>query len=141
MLRPISEVPSTIHRIHTLCKLLFQLCQKKSPSKGDRLVEKEAVGHVPFSPGFSGRMFCSPKVFWGLASDHRSGDLEPFYSENRVQDGDNQSFFLSIRHDDWMFSMYLKDVYLQVPIHPDSRYFFRFVCQGIEYQFKVLAVA
>ena len=29
--------------------------------------------------------------------------------------------FLSVRSGDWMVSIALKDAYLQVPIHPDSR--------------------
>ena len=37
-----------------------------------------------------------------------------------------------------MVSIDLKDAYLQVPIHPDSRKFPRFVVDGTVYQFKVL---
>ena len=37
-----------------------------------------------------------------------------------------------------MMSLDLKDAYLQVPIHPDSRKYLRFVAFGQVYQFKVL---
>ena len=37
-----------------------------------------------------------------------------------------------------MFSIDLKDAYLQVPIHPDSRSYLWFVADGQVYQFKTL---
>ena len=37
-----------------------------------------------------------------------------------------------------MVSLDLKDAYLQVPIHPDSRKYLRFVAFGQVYQFKAL---
>ena len=49
-----------------------------------------------------------------------------------------QSVLLSVRAGDWMVSLDLKDAYLQVPMHPDSRKFLRFVAFGKVYQFKVL---
>ena len=49
-----------------------------------------------------------------------------------------QSVLLSVRPGDWMVSLGLKDAYLQVPMHPESRKFLRFVAFGKVYQFKVL---
>ena len=49
-----------------------------------------------------------------------------------------QSVLLSVRPGDWMVSLDLKDAYLQVPMHPESRKFLRFVAFGKVYQFKVL---
>ena len=49
-----------------------------------------------------------------------------------------QSVLLSVRAGDWMVSLDLKDAYLQVPMHPESRKFLRFVACGKVYQFKVL---
>ena len=37
-----------------------------------------------------------------------------------------------------MISIDLKDAYLQVPVHPESRRFLRFVADGKAYQFKEL---
>ena len=37
-----------------------------------------------------------------------------------------------------MISINLKDTYLQVPVHPNSHCFLRFVADGKVYQFKVL---
>ena len=49
-----------------------------------------------------------------------------------------QSVLLSVRPGDWMVSLDLKDAYLQVPMHPESRKFLKFMVGGKMYQFKVL---
>ena len=49
-----------------------------------------------------------------------------------------QSVLRSIRQGDWMVSIDLKDAYLQIPIHPESRSLLRFVAGDAVYQFKVL---
>ena len=49
-----------------------------------------------------------------------------------------QSVLLSVRSGDWMVSLDLKDAYLQVPIHPDSCKYLRFVALNQVYQFKAL---
>ena len=49
-----------------------------------------------------------------------------------------QSVLLLVRAGDWMVSLDLKDAYLQVPMHPESHKFLRFVAGGKVYQFKVL---
>ena len=41
-----------------------------------------------------------------------------------------QSVLLSVRPGNWMVSLDLKDAYLQVPMHPDSRKFLRFMVGG-----------
>ena len=50
----------------------------------------------------------------------------------------NQSVSHAVRRDDWMFSIDLKDAYLQVPIYPDSRRYLRFFVDGPVFQFKAL---
>ena len=49
-----------------------------------------------------------------------------------------QSVLLSVRQGDWMASINLKEAYLQVPVHPASRLFLRFVFRDQVYQFKAL---
>ena len=49
-----------------------------------------------------------------------------------------QSVLLSVRQGDWMASIDLREAYLQVPVHPESRRFLRFVAHGRAYQFKTL---
>ena len=49
-----------------------------------------------------------------------------------------QLVVLSVRQGDWMVSIDLKEAYLQVSIHPDSRKYLRFVAFGKPYQFRAL---
>ena len=49
-----------------------------------------------------------------------------------------QSVLMSVRQGDWMASIDLRLAYLQVPVHPESRRFLRFVAHGRPYQFKAL---
>ena len=49
-----------------------------------------------------------------------------------------QSVLLSVCQGDWMASIDLKEAYLQVPVHPESRPFLRFVTNGQVYQLTAL---
>ena len=49
-----------------------------------------------------------------------------------------QTVFRSVRRNDWMVSIDLKDAYLQIPIHPASHRFLRFTAGGRTWQFRVL---
>ena len=46
------------------------------------------------------------------------------------------SVLLLVHQGDWMVSLDLKEVYLQVPIHPDSHKYLRFVAVSRAYQFR-----
>ena len=59
-------------------------------------------------------------------------DVSPFQIETI------QSMLLSVRQGNWMASIDLKEAYFQVPVHPASRHFFRFVFRDQVYQFKAL---
>lgn len=50
----------------------------------------------------------------------------------------NASVLSAVREGDWMLSVDLKDAYFQIPVHPESRKFLRFVWEGHTYQFTVL---
>ena len=52
--------------------------------------------------------------------------------------GSIQSVLLSVRQGDWMASIDLRGAYLQVPVHPASRHFLRFMFRDTVYQFKAL---
>ena len=90
------------------------------------------------SPGFYSRLFLVMKASgsWRLVIDLSVLNLcvlkTPFKMETL------QSVLLSVQKGDWMVSLDLKDVYLQVPIHPDSRKYLRFVAFSWVYQFKAL---
>ena len=103
------------------------------------LVVKGAVELAPLpSPGFYSRLFFVWKTSgsWRPVIDlshlNRFVDVSPFQMETI------QSVLLSVRQGDWMASIDLKEVYLQVPVHPASRHFLRFVFRDNVYQFKAL---
>ena len=100
------------------------------------LVVKGAVELAPLpSPGFYSRLFVVWKTSgsWRPVIDlshlNRFVDVSPFQMETI------QSVLLSVRQGDWMA---LEEAYLQVPVHPASRHFLRFVFRDQVYQFKAL---
>ena len=103
------------------------------------LVAKGAVELAPLpSPGFYSRLFVVWKTSgsWRpviiLSHLNRFVDMSPFQMETI------QSVLLSVCQGDWMASIDLKEAYLQVPVHPASRHFLRFVFRDRVYQFKAL---
>ena len=80
------------------------------------------TGSLP-SPGFYSRLF----VVWktsGLWCGRPRGL--------------GAQFVLSVRPGDWMVSIDLREAYLQIPVHPESRNYLRFVAFGRVYQFRAL---
>ena len=102
------------------------------------LLQKGAVELAPLTPGFYSRLFVTqqPSGKWrpiiDLSALNRVVVLSRFHMETP------QSVLRSVRQGDWMVSFDLKDAYLQVPVHVDSRKYLRFVSYGDVYQFKVL---
>ena len=90
------------------------------------------------SPGFYSHLFVVWKTSgsWRpvIALSHliRFVDVSPFQMETI------QSVLLSVRQEDWMASIDLKEAYLQVPVPPASRHFLRFMFRDSVYQFKAL---
>ena len=103
------------------------------------LVSKGAVELAPLpSPGFYSRLF----VVWKASGSWRPvidlSTLNCFVDVSHFQMETIQSVLLSVRQGDWMASIDLRDAYLKVPVHPESRPFLRFVSNGHVYQFKAL---
>ena len=73
-----------------------------------------------------------------MASGHRPLPSLRFVDVSHFQMVTIQSVLLSVRQGDWMASIDLKEAYLQVPVHPASRHFLRFMFCGTVYQFKAL---
>ena len=103
------------------------------------LVEKGAVELAPLpSPGYYSQLFVVWKTSrsWRLVIDlsvlNCSVSKTPFKMETFA------SVLLSVCQGDWMVSLDLKEAYLQVPIHPDSHMFLRFVAFDRVYQFHAL---
>ena len=103
------------------------------------LVTKGAVELAPLpSPGFYSCLF----VMWKTSGSWRPvidlSTLNRFVDVSHFQMETIQSVLLSVRQGDWMASIDLREAYLQVPVHPESRPFLRFVSNGHVYQFKAL---
>ena len=102
------------------------------------LRRKGAVEPAPPTPGFFSRMFVMTKATGGwrpiidLSTLNLDVDRTPFWMETA------QTVLRSVRRNDWMVSIDLKDAYLQIPIHPASCRYVRFTAGGRTWQFRVL---
>ena len=90
------------------------------------------------SPGFYSCLF----VVWKTSGSWRPvvdlSLLNRFVDVSHFQMETIQSVLLSVCQGDWMASIDLREAYLQVPVHPESRHFLRFVAHGRAYQFNAL---
>ena len=103
------------------------------------LISKGAVELAPLpSLGFYSRLF----VVWKTSGSWRPvidlSHLNRFLASSPFKMGTIQSVLFSIRPGDWMVSIDLKEAYLQIPVHLDSRKYLRFVAFGCVYQFRAL---
>ena len=103
------------------------------------LLEKGAIELAPLpSPDYYSRLFVVMKASgsWRPVINLLLLNLKVQKTSFKMET--LQSVLLSVRPGDWMVSLDLKDAYLQVPMHPESRKFLRFMACGKVYQFKVL---
>ena len=103
------------------------------------MLDKGAVELAPLpSPGYYSRLFVVMKASgaWRPVIDLSLLNLKVQKTSFKMET--LQSVLLLVRAGDWMVSLDLKDVYLQVPMHPETRKFLRFVAEGKVYQFKDL---
>ena len=131
---PLSKVPISMPSYHPL--------STKGVALGEvtqALIAKSAVELAPLpSLDFYSRLF----VVWKTSGSWRPvidlSTLNLFVDVSHFRMETIQSVLLSVRQGDWMASIDLKEAYLQVPVHPDSRRFLRLVAQGRVYQFSAL---
>ena len=105
----------------------------------ESLLQKRAIALAPLpSLGYYSRLFVVMKAAgsWWPVIDLPLLNLKVLKTPFKMET--IQSTLLSVRRGDWMVSIDLKDAYLQVPIHPDSRKYLRFMAFNKVYQFKVL---
>ena len=102
------------------------------------LLHKGAIEQAPQTPGFYSRLFVVQKDSGSWRPIIDLSTLNTFIVSQRFHMETPQSVLRSIRQGDWMISLDLQDAYLQVPIHPESRRYLRFMMGGVPYQFKVL---
>ena len=102
------------------------------------LLHKGAIEQAPQTPGFYSRLFVVQKDSGSWRPIIDLSTLNTFIVSQRFHMETPQSVLRSIRQGDWMISLDLQDAYLQVPIHPESRRYLRFIMGGVPYQFRVL---
>ena len=103
------------------------------------LIAKGAVELAPLpSPGLYSRLF----VVWKTSGSWRPvidlSLLNCFVEVSHFCMETIQSVLLSVRQGAWMASINLREAYLQVPVHPESRRFLHFVAYGRIYRFTEL---
>ena len=131
---PLSEVPIPMPSYHPLSTKGVALREVTQA-----LIAKSAVDLAPLpSLGFYSRLF----VVWKTSGSWRPvidlSTLISYVDVSHFQMETIQSVLLSVRQGDWMASIDLKEAYLQVPVHPDSRRFLQFLAQDKVYQFTAL---
>ena len=103
------------------------------------MLEKGAIETVVGNlAGFYARLFLVPKVTGGWRPVFDLSTLNKFLVVSSFRMDTVASVLGSLSVGDWMVSLDLKDAYFQVPIHPRSRKYLRFVWQGRVFQFRVL---
>ena len=100
--------------------------------------EKAAIEEPPSSPGFYSSIFITPKVTGGWRPIINLRPLNQFVKVDKFKMETPRTVLQALRPGDWMFSVDLKDAYFQVPIHPRSRRFLRFLWRGRAWQFRAL---
>ena len=99
---------------------------------------KGVVEPAPPTPGFFSCMFVVTKATgsWRPIIDLSTLNLDVERTPFRMET--SQTVLRTVRRNDWVVSIGLKDAYLQIPIHPASRRFLRFTAGGKTWQFRVL---
>ena len=102
------------------------------------LLHKCAVEYAPSTPGFYSRLFVVPKATRGFRPVIDLSFLNRHVITTKFRMETVRTVLAAVRHHDWMVSVDLKDAYLQIPIHPQSRRFLRFSWEGQALQFRAL---
>ena len=103
------------------------------------MLSKRAVEIVTDqSPGFYSRLFLVEKSTGGWRPVIDLSPLNRFVRQTRFTMETACSVLDSIRENDFMLSVDLKDAYFQIPIHQSSRKYLRFILDGTVYQFRAL---
>ena len=102
------------------------------------LVVKGAVEPATPSPGYYSRMFVVQKASGAWRPIIDLSTLNHFILKTKFKMETVQSMLASVRQGDWMISIDLKDAYFQIPVHPNSRPYLRFVTGSGVFQFKVI---
>ena len=104
-----------------------------------KLLDKGAVEKVP-NPGAGhySRLFLRPKATGGWRPILDLSMLNEHIVTPKFHQETVESIRRSLKKDHWTFSIDLKDAFFQVPVHPKSRKFLRFLFNEEVYQYRVL---
>ena len=103
------------------------------------MIQKHAIEEVTYSfEGFYNRLFVVAKASGGWRPVLDVSSLNKYVSLTKFTMESPSSVLSLVRRNDWMITVDLQDAYFQVPIHPESRKYLRFVFSNKVYQFKAL---
>ena len=102
------------------------------------LLDKGAIEPATPSPGFYSRLFIVAKASGSWRPVIDLSTLNTLIIKTKFKMETVRSVLAAIRYGDWMCSIDLKDAYFQIPIHPESIRFLRFVTEIGVFQFRVL---
>lgn len=133
------SAPPPYYPLPGLQRLSTSLSQATSTTPGDPTVEgQDGCGKGPLTPGFYSLLLVLPKATGGFRPIIDLSILNQYVITTSFKMETVQTVMSVIRQDDWMVSLDLKDAYLQVPIHPDSRRFLRLIWEVCHFQFRAL---
>ncbi|KAL1914109.1 uncharacterized protein VTP21DRAFT_1109, partial [Calcarisporiella thermophila] len=103
------------------------------------LLEKQAIEEVPRdTPGVVSNIFVTSKSSGKLRPVVDLRLLNQSVKKERFKMETLQSILPLIHKEDWLTSIDLKDAFLHVPVHQESRKYLQFIWGDRKYQFKVL---
>ena len=106
----------------------------------EKMLAKGALEIVPDpGPGFYSRLFLVEKATGGWYPVIDLSTLNSFIRQTPFKMETVASVLNAVQENDLLASLDLKDAYFQVPVHPSSRKFLRFVSQGTVYQLRFSA--
>ena len=105
----------------------------------ETMISKGALERVSNpGPGFYSRLFLVEKASGGWRPVIDLSLFNEFVQQTSFKMETASSVLLSMRKDDFLASIDLKDAYFQIPVHVSSRKWLCFVSNGMVHQFRVL---
>ncbi|MEL7079455.1 MAG: reverse transcriptase domain-containing protein, partial [Cyanobacteria bacterium J06582_2] len=137
--RPLATQPLSPHSISLTAYILGSEKFEALQSEVKSMLAKNAIEEVKSDfRGFYNRLFVVAKSTGGWRPVLDVSALNKFVRLTKFKMESPTSVLNSIEKGDWMASIDLKDAYFQVPVHPDSKKFLRFVFGGKVFQFRAL---